>query len=90
MKQRPKNIINTLMSIVDKGLSLLITSVVLIVVKWKQQNITLALNSLIERKQMCFQSSLEAIRFLLMSECKWQIIPCSGTMIGKRMLTIGL
>ena len=37
---------------------------------------------------MSFQSSLEAIRFLLMSECEWQRIPCSGTMVGKRTLTI--
>ena len=39
---------------------------------------------------MSFQSPLEAIRFLLMSECEWQKIPCSGTMVGKRTLTIGL
>ena len=39
---------------------------------------------------MSFQSLCEAIRFLLMSECKWQRIPCSGTVVGKRTLTIGL
>ena len=32
-------------------------------------------NSLIERKQMSFQSLLEAIRFLLISECEWVRIP---------------
>ena len=37
-------------------------------------------NSLIERKQMSFQSSLEAIRFLLIYECEWQRIPWSGEM----------
>ena len=46
--------------------------------------------TLIERKQMSIQSSLEAIRFLLMSECEWQGIPCSGTVVGKGALTIGL
>jgi len=38
---------------------------------------------------MSFQSSLEAIRFLLISECEWQGILCSGTVVGKRTLTIG-
>ena len=71
-----------------KCLNLEITSMVLIVGKLKEQNTTLS--SLIERKQMSFQKLLEAIRFLLMSECKWQRISCSGTMVGKRTLTIGL
>ena len=88
VKQRLKNIVIKLMSIVRKMFEFINNHCSINGGKWKLQNTTLVLNSLFERKHMSFQSSLEAIRFMLMSECEWQRITCNGTVVGKRTLTM--